>query len=168
MEPFSLETLTILTLTAVILSGVTFITVLILICIKYHHSNTISPVDTRSITSSDSHLSSVSPIPIKNPVISSTKRKEQSFQPQKYHPDSISIIYERPYNNQNKHQQVYKNDDNDETTIRSESRVYIQRHQQRRSKTITDVRFLDRHTPYPPDVLAREQIMLNHLQFPKN
>jgi len=157
MEPFSLETLTILTLTAVILSVVTFITVLILICIKYYHSNTINPVDTRSITSSDSHLSSVLP----------TKRKEQSFQSDKCHPDSISIIYERPSNNQNKHQQVYKNDDNDETTIRSESRVYIQRHQQQRFKPITDVEFLDRHTPYPPDVLAREQIMMNHLQFPK-
>jgi hypothetical protein len=153
MEPFSLETLTILTLTAFILSVVTFITVLILICIKYYHSNTINPVDTRSITSSDSHLSSVSP----------TKRKEQSFQSHKYHPDSISIIYERPSNNQNKHQQ-----DNDETTIRSESRVYIQRHQQQqRFKPITDVEFLDRHTPYPPDVLAREQIMMNHLQFSK-
>jgi hypothetical protein len=174
MEPFSVETLTILILIAVILAGVTFIAVFILIicllCIKYHRSNTISPVDTRSITSSissDSHLSSVSSIPIKNPVVLSNKRKKQSSRPKNYHPNSMSILYERPYNNQNKHQQVYKNEDNDETTV-SESRVYIQRHQERqqqRFKPITNVRFIDRHTPYPPDVLARERIMMNHLQI---
>jgi hypothetical protein len=153
MEPFSQELLTILTLIAVILAGVTFLAVLILIicilCVKSHQSNTISPIDTRSIASSDTRSSSVSHTPTKSPVVTSTKRKKQS--------DSISIIYERPYNHQY-----------DKTTRTNESRIQRPQQRQQRFTPITDVRFLDRHTPYPSDVLARERNMMNHRQFPMN
>jgi hypothetical protein len=170
MEPFSDEILSILVLIAVILAGVTFIAVTILIicllCFRYRHSATVSPVDSHSITPTDSRRSSVSSvssaitsIPIKSPVVKSTRRQEQRSPS-----NSISIIDERSYDNRKKHSQVYSYDD---TTIRNESRVYSQRRQQHQKPT-TDVRFIDRATPYPPDVIARERVMMAHLRIPRN
>lgn len=181
MEPLSPDTLTILVLVGVILSGVAFIGVSILIiCLlykKYGRSNIVRPVNTRSRTSSDSYdsrpssassysSSSVSSIPVKSSAITSTKREEpEKSQLQKYRSDSISIIDEHPSNNQKKHQQVY-----DETTIKSESRIDTQRHKSRRQqqsvKPTTNVQFLDRRTPYPADVIARERVMMSYHRLP--
>jgi hypothetical protein len=166
MEAFSDETLTILVLIAVVLSSVTFIAVSILIIgllrIQYRRRPTVvSPMDSyssdrRSSVSSTSTISSPT-VPIKSPVIRSTKRQEQRSPS-----NSISIIEERSYDNRKKHSQIYNHD---ETTIKSESRVHSQRQQQ---KPMTDMRFMDRSTPYPPDVIARERIMMTHLRIPKN
>ena len=166
MEAFSGETLSILVLIAVALSGVTFIAVLILtiglLCIRYRSRPTVvSPIDSyssdrRSSVSSSSAVPSPT-VPIKSPVVKSKKRQEQRSPS-----NSISIIDERSYDNRKKHSQIYNHD---ETTIRNESRVHSQRQQQ---KPMTDMRFTDRSTPYPPDVIARERIMMTHIRIPKD
>ncbi|CAF0904920.1 unnamed protein product [Adineta steineri] len=198
MEPFSGNTLSILVLISAILAGIAFITVsfliIYLLCMRYRRSNTISPTDTRSRTSSDSRTLSVSsisssvssvlsttlPIPVKSPVIKSPKRKTQQQQQQqqpppppqirKHHSDSITTIDEYSSDNQNRHQSVYKHNENNETIVQNENRIYNQRHRQRREQSAqptTNVQFNDRHTPYPPDVLARERVMMNYLHIPK-
>jgi hypothetical protein len=182
MESFSSNTLTILVIIGIISSGLAFTSVSILIiyllCIKNRRSDIVSPVYTNSIVSSDSYdgrsssvSSSVSSIPVKSPVITSTKREEQ--QPsrlQKYRSNSISIIDENPSDDQKKNQQVYKRNGNDETTIRSESRIYTQHYQQRRQqqpvKPRTDIQLIDRTTPYPPDVIARDRVMMTYFRSP--
>jgi len=84
--------------------------------------------------------------------------------------NSISTIDESPSDNEKKHQQVYKHNGNDETTIRNEHRIYTQHHQQRQQPQLVtprrDIRIMDRDTPYPPDVIARERVMMNYVGFP--
>jgi len=186
MESFSNTTLSTLVIVAIISSGLAFTAVSILIIyllwIKNRRSDSVSPAYTDSIVSSDSNdsrsssissfsSSSVSSIPVKTPVIISTKRKEQQqSRLQKLRSNSISTIDENSSDNEKKRQQVHKRNGNDETIIRSESRIYTQQHQQRPQqeplKPRRDMRLLDRATPYPPDVIERERVMMNYVGFP--
>jgi hypothetical protein len=182
MEPFSAETLTIVIIVTVVLAGVTLMAVLILItylfCLNECRSRTIKPTDTPSIVYSvpiESRSSSKSPVLLKPPVIHTDQRIEQvqQLKSQKPSSDSITVTDEHPvstYNNQKKQlkereQHVYERDGM--TTV-NERRIYDQRHpQQKLFKPVKDVQFIDRQTPYPPDVLERDRIMTSHFRFPR-
>jgi hypothetical protein len=168
MEPFSPELLTILVLAALSWAGVTFIGVIVgfivFICIsrsKHRRDKHIYPTKTRSTASSisiDNHPPSIQSIIMKNPII--PIQKQEPHKPR--HDQSYSSS-----NQKNKYkQQEYINDDT--TSIVNESRKTAPRHQRQQYRPIkptTDVGFIDRHTPYPPDVIAREKFMYN-IRFP--
>jgi hypothetical protein len=169
MQPFSAELLTILVLVCLSLVGVTFIAVLIILiiflcskCIKPRQSKLIKPIRTPSTISIDNHSPIISPVPIRN------TDQHQKLERKTYHYDANSAI--NGHSNKNKYQQQeYMSDENDETTTTmNESRMYTQRHQKRpyqSLKPIADIRIMDRNTPYPPDVIAREKLM-NNTRFP--
>jgi len=171
MQPFSLELLTILVLIAITLAVITFLTVLItfivyifLFCSKRRQSKTIKPAPRHSTSSTISvhnHTPPISPVPIKTPIRNGNQHKKVER-----HYDDNSFMDENFYlNNKNKYQQQeYIRDKNDETTTINESRMYVQRHQKQQYqpiKPVTDIRILDRHTPYPADVIARDRLMNN-------
>lgn len=181
MVSFSTELLTILVLISISLAGITFIAVLIVSIIyiysfwsKRRKLKSIKPIPTHSTGSTISihdESPAISPVPIKFPIRSTDKHKKPERRIQHY--DENSVTDEQFYlNNKNKYQQQeYMHDENDETTTTTinESRIYRQRHQNRQQqppmKPLTDIRILDRHTPYPPDVIARERLM-NITRFP--
>jgi hypothetical protein len=179
MLQFGADLLTILVLISLSLAGVTFIAVLIFLiiyifsCLKRRRSKSIKPIPTHSTKSSvaiDDHSPSISPIPIKTPVRSSDQHKKSEQKIQRY--DTFNITNEHPFgshNNKNRYQQQeYIHDENDETTTINESRIYDPYHQKRQYQSFKptgDLRIIDRHTPYPPDVIAREKLMQN-IRFP--
>jgi hypothetical protein len=180
MVSFSIELLTILVLISISLAGITFIAVLIIsiiyiysFCSKRRQLKSIKPIPTHStssVISIDNQTPAISPVPIKFPIRSTDKQKKLERHIQHY--DENSVIDEQFYlNNKNKYQQQeYIHDENDETTTTiNENQIYRQRHQKRQHqqsmKPLTDIRILDRHTPYPPDVIAREKLM-NITRFP--
>ncbi|CAF0983026.1 unnamed protein product [Rotaria sordida] len=186
MVLFQPETLTILVLIAVILAGVTFIAVSILIiyliCIRYCTSNRTTNDDSLSTIPSVSDSNRSSPVPssssirstpIKAPVVTIPKKKQPppSTPLTDYHSDRITVIDEVSSDDEIKHKQIKKQDKIYSTTIRNDNRVntqhYMQRRQQREKpiKPITDVRVIDRHTPYPTDVLQRERYMVANRGF---
>jgi len=177
MVSFSPELLTILVLISISLAGITFIVVLIIsiiyiysFCSKRRQLKSIKPMPTHSTgsTISINHQSpGISPVPIKIPTRSTDQQKKSERRKQHYDEDSFTD--EQFYlNNKNKYQQQ---DENDDTTTINEGHMYIPRHQKRQHhqqppmKPLTDIRILDRHTPYPPDVIARERLM-NITRFP--
>ncbi|CAF0812240.1 unnamed protein product [Adineta ricciae] len=117
-----------------------------------------------SVSTASSSSSSVSSISIKTPVDSSPK-KQQSRKPlpiQKDRSESISTIEDHRPEQGKKYQVVYTNQNNNhETRVEAEKQVYNQRR-----KVTTNVRFNERQTPYPPDVLARDRFMMTHLRAP--
>ncbi|UJR14992.1 hypothetical protein I4U23_001969 [Adineta vaga] len=192
MEAYSGTTLTVLILISVILSSVAFVAVafliIFLLCTKYRRSNTVTPVTNRSVTPSDSYTSRtvsvvsgssvsssssslVSPIPAKRPVIISPKKSQvqQPLPTQKKRSKSISSLEEYPSDRGKKYQIVITpNNDNHETVIQNENQIHNQRQQrQNPHKPTTNIGFNERHTPYPPDVLARDRVMMTYIQASK-
>ena len=165
MVEFSNELLTILTLISIAWTGITFIGVIIvgivliyLRCSKHRRLKSVKPIPIRSRSPSillNEHIPSLSSVPTKSPI----KYPEQ----QTHHYDTSSVINEHSYSYSNKNkyqQQEYMHDENDGTT----TRLYSQHHKKRQSQSVkpmTDIRINDRHTPYPPDVIARERLMNN-------
>lgn len=186
MEALSADTLTVLILISIILSGVAFIAVsfliIFLLCTMSRRSTAVTPVGTHSITptgsyvsrtdsiisasttSSSSSSSSASSISIRKPVDSPPK-KQQPQKPlpiQKDRSESISTVEDHRPEQGKKYQVVYINQNNNqETRVEAERQMYNQRR-----KHTTNVRFNDRQTPYPPDVLARDRFMMTHIRGP--
>ncbi|CAF1578692.1 unnamed protein product [Rotaria sp. Silwood1] len=193
MVQISQDTLPILVLIAVILAGVTFIAVTIviicLLCIKYRSSKKSTDEEHLSTKSSTTHSARSSPAPssasslsevsvrsnsTKTPVVTIPRKKQRppSVPLSDYRSDRISVIDEVSSDDETTHKQVIKHDKKHNTIVRNDSQVntqrYIQRQQQKQEKPIkpiTDVRFIDRHTPYPPDVIERERYMMANRGF---
>ena len=168
MEPFSADVLTILTLISICWTGVTCLAVLIFalifLCryyVKHRRPKAIKPIRTPSVLSADEASAPVTPVPIK----SHDRHKQNTH---RY--ESPSVLDDVSYaNHPNKYQQQdYMHDENDETTVKNENRIFVQRPSKRGYQTVkpmANLRISDRHTPYPADVLARERAM-NHTRFP--
>lgn len=167
---FSTELLSILVLVSLALAGTTFLAVLIL-CIIYLYSlyskrrqcKTVKPIPTHSTGSSVSirdHSPPLTPIPNK------TSAQHNKFDGH-YHGNHMMDEHSYLNINKNKYQQQeYMRDDSDETTTTlNESQMYDQRQKKRSNQSVKpaqDIRILERHTPYPPDVIARERLMNNN------
>jgi hypothetical protein len=176
MEPFSTELLTILVLICISLTGITCIACLIIFivyiytfCSKRRQAKSINPIrrhSTASTVSISNHSVPISPVPRKSPIRSTDQHRKPERHIQNY--DTNSTMNENSYfNNKNKYQQQeYMLDKNDETvTTINDSRMYVQHHRKpnyQSVKPMADVRIMNRQTPYPPDVLAREKFMYNN------
>jgi len=195
MEPFSPELQSILVLVALICGGLSLIAVSIviiyLLCDCYrgrrHRSPTVIPSNTRPSIVSGHSTDSISSTTLENPITVNNKHKRRQ---QQHRSDSISVIEDHHHKssssfyNQNKHQQQqqqqqqqriqqeYKRDESNETTTSESGHDRRRRHRQQQRQyqsakpiTGTHVAQIDRHTPYPPDVIERERYM-NQIKFP--
>ncbi|UJR31685.1 hypothetical protein I4U23_019166 [Adineta vaga] len=175
MEPFTNDLLTILALISISWAGITFIAVIIisiifiyLRCKKRRRSIFIEPTRAQSTTSSviiDHRPQSVSPISIKHSPRHSDHSKKSKIH--RHRQDVMTPIDERHYPSHNTNTRYPHNDYihdeyGNETTRTIESvthRPYPQQKQYPLIKPVTDVRVIDRNTPYPPDIMARAKRM---------
>ncbi|CAF2710709.1 unnamed protein product [Rotaria sp. Silwood2] len=182
MLVLSSEILNILVLVAVILAGITFIAVSIVIicflCIKYRSPKITTDEEHLSVRSPTSHSSRSSPAPspsslssssslnvsssTKTPVLTVPKKKQPPIPLTDFRSDRISVIDEVTSDDEIEDKRVNKHDKNYDTIVRNDTRVNTQRyiHRQQQEKPITDVRVINRHTPYPDDVIQRERVMI--------
>ena len=160
MQPFSTELLSILILVCLSWAGVTLIAALIFLiiflskhCSKRSRSKFIKPVRTPSTVSIENGSRAITPVPIK-PVVQEKTRY-----------DTHNNLDDHSYSNhKNRYQQQeYMRDNYDETTTTTnDARMYTQRPPKRlyqSVKPLADIRVIDRHTPYPADVIARDRLM---------
>ncbi|CAF0733291.1 unnamed protein product [Adineta steineri] len=178
MVSFNNDLLTILVLICISWAGLTcivaFIIIIFLLCKKCRHTTPVSPIRTPSISSSVSitnHSPLISRVPTKYPIINGDRNQKLEPQRRPYNTmDSINEHSFSPRNVKNKYpdeeEEDYRYNKGNET-IRTidESRVYDQRHQKRQyqlQKPVGNIRVLDRNTPYPPDVIARDKLMHNN------
>jgi hypothetical protein len=171
MQAFSPELLTILSLISICWAGVTCIGVLIIfivfICLscskRQGRVQSVKPIQSRSTSSS---LTVHEPDPLISPV--SIRTPIKNLEQQKHHYDTNSVTNEHSYSYNRYQQQEYMHDENDDTTKTDQTRLHGHRHHKRQYQSVkpmTDIRIMDRHTPYPPDVIAREKLM-NNTRFP--
>ena len=188
MQPFSPELLSILVLVGIIVAGVSLILLLVVIiylcCSRRQRSRAIEPEVNHSNSSSDhedeestSVALPLSPKPAPKSTIKHQKRARTPVDA--YLSESHSEIEEVlvvPNRNgkrkqlplQNQHRRMRPQ--HDDIMKRDEGRPYDPFYPQRTkpgSKSVVDTRFPERHTPYPPDVMRRERIMMDHIQFPE-
>ena len=186
MEPLPAETLTILATVAIVLAGLAFVTISIriiyLFYIEYRSPNNNNAKDTHRKGPSTSHNNQLSLVSNSLSFVSSTvtsvKTKSSAVRPIKevppspqieYHPNTIDATTEHCSNSQNEQQYVYRHDNEDNTTLKTESEIsqYDQQRQQWKEsfEPIFNVRFLNRKTPYPAEILAREQLLISHHRY---
>lgn len=167
--------------------------IICLLCMRYRHSNVDSskyhlparcsvslpnrpsPVFTSpslsSLEISDIIKNSIVPYPQR--INSYPRAPKPSLSQAKYHLDSVTVKDEYSSDDQKKHKQMNKHDRNNDTTFRSENRVTFQHHNRQRQeqekeklyKPLTTVMFNSRHTPYPPETIAFDQVMRTNLGF---
>ncbi|CAF2000595.1 unnamed protein product [Rotaria magnacalcarata] len=197
MEPFTPEILTVVVLIAVILSGVTFVAFIILIIclIRSKHrrvkaeigdnddndaddddallvatSNDLSHARSPSISSSLS--SSIQTPAARIPMVQIPRKKKLPPTP-KHRPHVISVLEEYSSDDQMKHKHVYRYDESGDTIITNDSRLQNPDPQQKKRhaksfKPVIESNFATRETPYPPDIIKREQFMVAIRGIPNN
>ena len=186
MEPFSGELLSILVLVAVVAAGVTLlllIAVIIYLCrSRRRHSTAVEPGSDHSTASSDQEderssstdTSVASKPPAKRTIRHKRRHKtpvdEYLSDPQS-EIDEVVVIPDHNLKKQQRQQQHKRSKPSQNDSIRrDQGRTHAQFYPQRTqmvTKSLVDTRFPDRHTPYPPDVMTREKIMMDHIRFPE-
>ncbi|CAF1117904.1 unnamed protein product [Adineta ricciae] len=174
MEPLSNDLLTILVLVSISWAGVTFIAVIIISiiyiykrCKKPSNPRIISPVQILSRSSSvttDQHFTPIAPTPIKPSKYGKPSNKRDEPQ---YYPDTMSTIGEESYSSRTNDQSYpvnnsYRRKENRNDTFRSNIQGPTRPQYPTLFRSVnpaTDIRVLNRHTPYPPDVIARDKRM---------
>lgn len=157
MEPFTPELLTILVLISTVWTGITCLAVIVGLiiflcktCSKQTRTDTVAfPIRSHSLYSTPSIPEIVSPVPAPTSDPKKRFRREQArFNP---HPHSF-------YNDRNRSE--YPSDKNNETIAKADERsTYDTARRYRALEPVTTLPGLNRGTPYPPDVLARERWM---------
>lgn len=188
MQPFSAELLSILALVAIVVAGVSLLLLLVVIiylcCSRRQRSRAIEPETEHSNASSDhedeesaSVALVVSPKPAPKSTIKYPKRARTPVDAYLSEPHSeIEEVTVVPHRNGKKQQHPPQNQhrhmgpQRDDSPKRVQGRPHDQFHPQRTklgSRSVVDTRFPERHTPYPPDVMRRERMMMDHIQFPE-
>ncbi|CAF3038783.1 unnamed protein product [Rotaria socialis] len=183
MQPFSAELLSILVLISISWSGVIFIAVVILIifltcksCSKRRRPGFIHPKQTHSptISVSDSN-DSVTKTPLPTEYLPHGTNKQKLPEKHHYLDDTISVTNEHtnPFYNKNtkSQQKTYTHDNNDRTTTTmhehgtNNRNYHVRRPHNQTVQPISNVPAVNRPTPYPQDVIARDRLM-NRNRFP--
>ena len=158
MEPFTPELLTILVLVCIIWAGITCLAVILglifFLCIKCsttrRQGTTTYPIERRSLYATPSIADGISPVPSAFPLPNGDPKKR--------------IRRENPpFNSTDRNRfddSEYPNDKNNETIVTSDERPAYEASRHYRSlEPVNSLRGLNRQTPYPPGVLARERWM---------
>ena len=188
MQQFSAELLSILALVAIVVAGVSLLLLLVVIiylcCSRRQHSRAIKPEADHSNASSDqedeesaSVALPLSPKSAPKPAIKSQKRArtpvDASLSESHSEIEEVLVVPSRGAKKKqlpSQHQHRRMGPPRDDSMKRDQGRPYDQFYPQRTqlgSKSVVDTRFPERRTPYPPDVMRRERIMMDHIQFPE-
>lgn len=169
MEPFSNEVLTILALVSISWAGVTCILAVVLLivylCSVYKKKRRLQPFREDSVVSTvtmDNRPRSDSLLPGKQPVRNNYAYNQPG--PPRYRYDTMTPIDEQPYPS-HPNQVGYGPEDYRYRSEVTEPARTARRKPYQPIRPAVELRGVDRHTPYPVDVVIRDQVM-NANRFP--
>ncbi|CAF3052130.1 unnamed protein product [Rotaria socialis] len=99
------------------------------------------------------------------PMVQIPQKKKLPSAAPKHRSRVISVTDEYSSNDQMKHKHAYRHDASYDTIITNDSRLQSSQPQQKQQhaklfKPVIEGNFVTRETPYPPDIIKREQFMI--------